>query len=366
LRAAADELELHTSLSPREQADFTSIVDAYGSFSTTVHERGVPVVFDYFTPLSPPAVSGLGTMAPAVYAPAARTVLWFGMVEAGQEVAVDAETLVVDPQGDSAEISLKGSKFGRLAIVANERETIRLGGRENLTDAAAQLRESTGADVVVAKCGARGALVAQEDGIDTVGSWPTNYVFPIGSGDVFAAAFAMAYGERQQTPMEAARYASRSAAHWCASPSEPALTESYEPGSELPFADRPTVYIAAPFFGLGQCWLVDLVRRALMELGAEPFSPLHDVGRGGPEVATADLDGLKRSASVLALLDDFDPGTLIEVGYAIHRNLPVVAYLDPRPTQHMVMIEGSGVDVATDLSSAVYRSIWRGMAAQAH
>jgi nucleoside 2-deoxyribosyltransferase len=103
------------------------------------------------------------------------------------------------------------------------------------------------------------------------------------------------------------------------------------------------------------------VRHALVELGAQPFSPLHDVGRGGPEVAIADLDGLDRSASVLALLDEFDPGTLIEVGYAIRRDVPVVAYLDPRPLQHMVMIEGSGVEVVDDLSSAVYRAIWRGM-----
>ncbi len=99
-----------------------------------------------------------------------------------------------------------------------------------------------------------------------------------------------------------------------------------------------------------------------MELGADPFSPYHDVGVGGLEVAAKDLAGLDTSNSVLALLDAFDTGTVFEVGYAVRNGTPVVAYLDPRKTDQLTMIEGAGVEVTDDLATSIYRAIWAGMA----
>jgi nucleoside 2-deoxyribosyltransferase len=363
LRQIVPDLEFHTCISARERPDLQAVVDVFGGFKTDVCDRDVPVVFDYFTPLSPPAVSARGAVAIGPRTMKGGTILRYGMLENRDELNVDADTLVVDPQGELSAVTSWG-KFRRLAVVANEREAAQVGGGTSVEDAARQLLNATRADVVVVKCGARGALVVSAADIQSVSVWPADYVFPIGSGDVFAAAFAYAYGEQQLDAVSAARYASRSTAHWCASRAEPALLPTYLGSEELPFGERPLVYIAGPFFGLAQVWLVDLVRHALGELGARPFSPLHDVGRGGSEVAKADLEALDRSDSVLALLDDLDPGTVFEVGYAMRRGTPVVAYLDPRPGQHMVMIEGSGVEVVDDLSSAVYRSIWRGMATE--
>lgn len=360
LRGLADSLELWTCASPSERLELDVVAGAYG-LAYTVAERSTLIGFAYFTPLSPPAISGLGARTDANFDAKADTVLRFGMLEAGLAVSISARTLVIDPQSESADLPLEASTYDRLAVVANERETLRLGGALEVEVAAANVQKQTNADAVVAKCGARGAVVATRGTVETVGSFPTERVWPIGSGDIFAAAFAWAYGERGDDALTAARFASRSAAHWCSSPAEPQLDQSYTAAEELPFAPRPVVYIAAPFFGLGQSWLVDLVRDALRELGAAPFSPFHDVGRGGPEVAIADLEGLDKSASVLALLDEFDPGTLFEVGYSIRKGTPVVAYLDPRPAEPLVMLEGSGVEVATDLASATYRAIWRGL-----
>ena len=40
------------------------------------------------------------------------------------------------------------------------------------------------------------------------------------------------------------------------------------------------VYLAGPFFSMGQRWLVDEARRCLGELGMDVFSPFHDIGPG--------------------------------------------------------------------------------------
>lgn len=353
----------HSACSAEERPTLESVLGGAGEIDLVALERAAPVVFDYFTPLSPPGINGLGTKAPGRFAASDRTALLFGMIEGIAAPDLSVETLVVDPQGSSGDAIPGGARFQRLGLVANEREVQQLAGSRGVEAAAGALRQRIGADAVVVKCGARGALVATSEGLSSIGCFQTDGVSPIGSGDIFAAAFAWAYGERGDPPVDAARFASRSVAHWCSREDEPSLLAAYDEAlPEVGFGPRPTVYIAAPFFGLGQSWLVDLVRSALAELGADPFSPFHDVGVGGPEIAVADLEALDRSMAVLALLDEFDPGTLFEVGYAIRQGIPVVGYLDPRPERHLVMLEGSGVDVVTDLSSAVYRSIWRAMA----
>jgi nucleoside 2-deoxyribosyltransferase len=121
------------------------------------------------------------------------------------------------------------------------------------------------------------------------------------------------------------------------------------------------VYLAAPFFTLSQQWLVELCKAACEELGAEVFSPLHDVGAGGPAVAALDLDGLASCSVVLALLDESDPGTWIEVGWARSRNKPVIGYCEPQAEEQTKMAKGLGVEVHADLSTALYRAIWAGM-----
>jgi len=51
--------------------------------------------------------------------------------------------------------------------------------------------------------------------------------------------------------------------------------------------------------------------------GLRVFSPYHDVGIGiGKDVAPKDIEALKRSRAVLAIIDGVDTGTIFEVGYA--------------------------------------------------
>ncbi len=66
------------------------------------------------------------------------------------------------------------------------------------------------------------------------------------------------------------------------------------------------VSLAGPFFTVAERWLVDACRSFLLQAGAEVFSPFHEIGVGGPEVAKQDLDGLRKADVVLALLDGWD------------------------------------------------------------
>ncbi len=123
------------------------------------------------------------------------------------------------------------------------------------------------------------------------------------------------------------------------------------------------VYLAAPFFSLSERWLVETSRAVLAGLGAAVFSPLHDVGVGGDEVAGPDLDGLRRADAVFALLDGWDPGTVYEVGWAHREDLPVVGFLNTPAHEGTKMLVGAGAELHDDLSSALYRAVW---AAQGH
>jgi hypothetical protein len=359
LRGVVPDLVLHTALSDREIPDFEAVSGAFG-IEAHAASRDSPITFNYFTPLSPPAIDGMDARMLAPIDATDDVVLRFGMLERDQQIDVSCATLIVDPQGETRALPSGDLRPERLAIVANEREIRRLGGTDDTSRAAGLLLKSSNAEAIVVKSGARGARVIRNDGEVLVGPLPTQRVHPIGSGDAFSAAFAWAFGVKGADAVEAARVASAYTSEFVSSVVELALADGPVPAL-AEFSEAPTVYLAGPFFGLGQEWLVDLVRHALVDLGAVPFSPLHDVGRGGPEVAQEDLDGLDRSAAILALVDDLDVGTIFEIGYAVRCGKPVVAYLDPQQSGNLTMLEGTGVEITDDLSTAVYRSVWRAM-----
>jgi nucleoside 2-deoxyribosyltransferase len=361
LRAVEPQTELITAISDEESDELSAVAGAFG-LRVAPQSRNGPITFSYFTPVSPPAIDGVGSRVLTPIKAGADTVLRFGLIEQVEKVSIDCQTLVVDPQGDNGPLPTEGARYDRLAVIANEREIRRLAGHQDLDDAARAVLSQFGADAVVVKCGAIGSMVFWKGGSERIGPRPTPHVRPIGSGDVFTAAFAHAYGQLGADPVSAARIASSFTAAFVGSRTEPAFQADNAPLA-VPFGKRNQIYLAGPFFGLGQEWLVDLVRTALRELGATAFSPVHDVGRGGPEVAKADLDAIDRSAAVLALLDGFDPGTVFEIGYAVRMGKPIAAYLDPGNLEQLTMFEGSGVEVMGDLSTAIYRSIWLGMAA---
>jgi hypothetical protein len=365
LRSVDSKVRLATAIDETFKEDAELICGAL-RLSAEFTGRSAPVGFYYFTPVSSPLVDGrLSRLAEPIVVEA-DAVLVFGMIEAGGEKRphASARALVLDPQQprDLVGLDLASYKWERLAIVANAAETRALGRSSDVVEAARRFLQEVGADVVVTKRGARGVLITAPSGQSEVGPVPTRLVWPIGSGDVFAAAFAWAWAEQNLDPVTAAHVASSAASAWVQSFSLDLPSEAFisREGEELQPSDAQ-VYLAAPFFNLGQRWLVELTRDALRGLGATVFSPLHDVGIGETEVARKDLEGLEASSSVLALLDEADPGTVFETGWATRHGLPIVCYSeDPDPEGRKMMV-GTGSELQVDLSTAIYRSVWAGM-----
>jgi hypothetical protein len=362
LRDCAQELVLDTAIDEQLAAEASTIATTL-ALDVRWRERSEPVSFHYWTPLSAPTVSG-----PSAKASGAKVddslALAFGMIES--ETRADVEGLVFDPQQprDLRPIEqLQSLKAARLAIVANAAETRAMAGERDLSVAAKMLRESTSADVVITKQAARGALVTTMQAQELVGPWPTSRVWPIGSGDVFAAGFAWAWLEASAEPVEAARAGSYAASRWCTRQSLDMSRADFEPSDGQLTPSDGRVYLAAPFFSLGQRWLVELVRDSLLNLGGRVFSPLHDVGRSDDSVARLDLQGLEQCTAVLALLDGADPGAMFEAGWAERAQLPTVVFSESPDSEELKMVRGSGAQVTSDLPSAVYQAIWSSMGA---
>lgn len=342
---------------------------ALGVTSEQTVRRTEAVGFSYFTPLSAPRVNGPKSSLERPLRADDDTVLMFGLVESG-EVQVRARTVVLDPQRprDLGPFERPaGTDGARLVVVANSAEVRQLGdAADGRTAAESLLRDAEG---VVTKRAAAGCTVSWTDGTggarhEDIGAHPTSRVWPIGSGDVFSAGLAHALDGGADL-VEAARVGSAAAAHWCSTqvPAVPlpllegdrsALPPPLPPG-------RPLVYLAGPFFSAGERWLVEELRTTLQSLGVDVFSPLHDVGTGGPEVAQADLQGLRDCDSVLALLDGADPGTVFEVGWAVRDKTPVVGYASVLDTEVSKMMSGTAVELHRDLATACYRAAWAGM-----
>lgn len=290
----------------------------------------------------------------------AENVLRFGMLEG--DARVTARRCVYDPQDQIAPAAFgaNGSRSGSLAIVANQTEIIAMTGAVSVDDAVRHLLRS--AEVVVVKSGPLGALVYSRDVSGHVPAYQTDFVWPVGSGDVFAAIFAARWAAHRDEPVAAADLASRAVAAYVdtmalPSPDAEALRSDRRP----PATSRPgRVYLASPFFSMGERWVVEEARRALLALGMEVFSPFHDVGPGpAAEVAPADLAAVDDCDLMFAVLDGLDSGTIFEVGYARRAGKPVYALAQTVPDEDLKMIEGSGCKVYSDFVTALHHVVWR-------
>lgn len=359
LRRVCEDLTLKSAVDSEFRSQAEAMATGLGVEVDWV-ERSEPVAFDYWTPLSAPTLRGPNAKAPTLRITGAAALV-FGMIEAASEVEV--ERLVFDPQQpkDLGRPDLSRMKADHLALVANAAETKSMTGETELTAAANQLLEITPAEVVVTKRAARGALVTTANGQEEVGLWPTAHVWPIGSGDVFAAGFAWAWAQEQMDPTEAARVGSHLASLWCGQQRWQHTPDDFDipPGEFVPQDGQ--VYLAGPFFTLSQRWLIELVRESLLDLGGSVFSPLHDVGHGSDEVAEKDLAGLESCTAMLALLDEVDAGVLFESGWACRSEIPVVVYTEHTEDDRLKMLRGSGAEICDDLSSAIYRTLWASM-----
>lgn len=318
--------------------------------------RSMPMGFDYETPIS--TARWNYPADPVALNAEAADVVAFGMVDA--DWSIIANRLVLDPQHGDLFALLDATKASQaVAVVLNGHEAARLTGMPPRS-AGTHLLER-GAAVVVIKQGALGGLVFHADFVEAYGPVPTETTRTIGSGDAFTAGFAHAWFENPDAPLAAAQFGAQvAAAHSVADVPQ----VSHGLLASLPAAlnycsDKiPKIYLAAPFFTTGERLLLETVRIALHDAGLEVFSPLHEVGAGGDEVAARDLQGLDGCDAVLALLDGADPGTVFETGWATNAGIPVVGFTAHPELHDWTMLRGTGAEISSDLTSAVHLAAW--------
>ena len=323
--------------------------------------------FVYVHGLDRPQIENATTGQPALTAKAAN-VLRFGMLEG--DAVVDGGNVVYDPQtaGSPAIFHANGSRADRLAVVLNENEARSMTGLygADIDALMVAVRDLNGAAVVVVKRGPLGAVVLDGAKCNLVPALHTKTVWKIGSGDIFCAHFALNWAVHGRDPVESAQVASRATASYCETGGFPnaTLLQSLD-ATPVVLSDQflkgrtPRVYLAAPFFTLAQLWLVEQTRMQLQNFGLQVFSPYHDVGLGPAEkVVEADLQALRDVDFVFAIADGLDAGTLIEIGYALARGMPVVVYCENESDEDLKMMAGSGCIICTDYVSAIYRALW--------
>lgn len=323
-----------------------------------------PIGFDYLHPLSTPVIRpGLSRISrQAAIHVTGDVVLRYGMLEG--DAVVDAETAIYDPQSafGAPRFSANGSRADRLAVVMNRNEAQSMTGLADPEAAAAALINTGEAQVVIVKLGGKGALIATPEGMDRVPYYRTERVWKLGSGDVFSATFAALWGSKAMASREAADLASRATAAYCATRAlpPPAIDELRKLPNEPVVPGTGSIYLAGPFFDIGQRWLIEEARGLLLSLGAQVFSPVHEVGPGPASVvAPEDIAGLEAADAVLAIANGLDPGTIFEIGYAVKLGIPVVVLAQNIKDEDLKMIEGSGCEVIDDFASALYRVIGR-------
>lgn len=355
-------VQLHCYARSDVEERLRSIAKAY-DFAVTALPVAQAVSFEYVHSLSVPIIRPPPTQItpnPTINV-AGDCVLRFGMMEGSARVT--ARHCVYDPQSaiDARPFAENGSTAEHLAIVGNRSEIAALGGEPDPMAAASKLLSGK-AEVIVIKSGSVGAIVVDHNGSTLVPPYRTDSVWKVGSGDVFAALFACYWGVHHRAPHEAAGIASRAVADYVESMALPApLPDALlQKGRPIAKSVHGRVYLASPFFTMGQRWLVDEARLVLKDMGLDVFSPVHDVGPGPASiVAPADLAALDTCDVVFAILDGNDPGTIFEVGYARSKNLPVYALAQTVSSEDLKMVEGSGCRVFDDFVTAIHHVAWR-------
>ncbi|MCQ4313906.1 PfkB family carbohydrate kinase [Pseudomonas stutzeri] len=359
--------ELHACIDSDTQIVVAARAAAEG-FTCKPKASQAGVTFEYIHGLATPDIRR-GAHASSQLQVTADKVLRFGMIDG--TAIVNAEYAVFDPQNAEGpeSFSANGSTAKHLALVLNRHEANLLLPSSNglpPEEIAAALATQENAEVVVIKMGPLGALVYDNGTISRVPAYRTERVWKIGSGDTFAAHFALGWMDNRLSAHEAASTASVATAFYCETQGFPdkILFAGFKPKALQP-SERycngyvPKVYLAGPFFTLAELWMVGQARRDLIDMGLDVFSPYHDVGLGTAEdVVEKDLEGVRDCDVLFAIGDGLDSGTIYEIGYARALNKPVVFYAENESDQDKKMMKGSDCRITDDYVSAVYQMVW--------
>lgn len=359
------EIKFHSCISEKDEPIALMKAKTY-EFESFLHKIEKTTQFHYYHPLSPPIIVDAKKEVFELPSLEEDNFLYYGMIEATTEIA--GKYVVYDPQNHKS-FKDTNSTAENLALILNKKESEILYGKKGveLKKVGKELLQSEKADVIVIKNGSQGALVFHENDVSSIPVFHTNKVWPIGSGDIFSAVFAWKWIIERKPPYESAYAASKFVAHFCETQQLPLPnTEdlNYEEIKDPPKNNK--VYLAGPFFTIGERFLINELRNALNEFGNTVFSPFHEVGvlydnytdSEAIEIAERDLAKIKNCNVVLAVISGNDPGTLYEIGYAKAISKKIVILAENVKKSDLTMLVGSDCIITNDLSTAVYKTSW--------
>lgn len=309
--------------------------------------------FCYYHPLSQsyyfPEVAGLQKIKIGKL----DKVLMYGLLEGDYEFF--AEKVVYDPQNGRL-FTASGSSAKDLAYVLNRKEAVELTDLDencSIEDLIYKLVELEGANVVIIKDSVFGAYLWDGDEVTHINFYKTERVWPIGSGDVYSAAFAYFWLIKEQDAKYSAQMASIFTASYCNSRVLPLFNEVGKFPVSFPRVKK--IYLAGPFFSMSDRWIVNEALHALCSFRQKVFSPFHSLGvSNDTEVAKKDLEEINSCDLVFAILNNLDAGTLFEIGFARSLNKEVIIYSETISERDLFMLIGSDCKVIGDFSTAIY------------
>lgn len=198
-------------------------------------------------------------------------------------------------------------------------------------------------------------------------------VHSVGVGDCFDVVFAVQRRAYDDKP--ALAYASFAAAEYASYFEDSAVKQSVSaalliapstiaemPGVTLPWEMRKdiNIYLAAPDFDYVDTTPLDAVAEALTYHNFSVRRPVREHGQARPDsppsekrrLAVADIDLLNRCDMLVAVLLYDDPGTFIEVGVALEKQIPVIVF-DPFNRATNLMLTELPVLVSSDLDRII-------------
>lgn len=291
-------------------------------------------------------------------------IVCFGMLDANFNI--DADKVVYDPQTSIAPtIYTKKNKAKELVYIVNSNEARTISKSQNINEIVKFFFESEKVTALIIKNGPEGAtLFKSEQTSIKISSYKTENVYKIGSGDIFTTVFAHYWFEGSLSLEECAKKASMATAIYCNEENyciNKSILDNFSfPNYESIDLSKKQVYIASPIFSLSDVILVDKIRTAFLDIGIQVFSPYHDIGYGDEKyIAEADLEGLNNSDIVFSVLDGLDSGTLVELGYAMAKNMEIIGYHRTESTDSLLMLECANISYFKDLTTAIYQTIWK-------
>jgi hypothetical protein len=348
--------ELYTYVSEEARADLAQTMSERG-IKTHTKPRPRPIQFYYKHPLTSPPdrdPEKMPTRRNTAWNIQGKTVLAFPLLETKLVVSADCAVFELSQRDDD----IARGTVKSLALIAAENELP--GSEVDFRDAAARLIAAHNAELMIVRKRAGGGVLFHGEVQRDIPAYAASGWFKIGAGNVFCAMFAHYWGERKMDPLPAADLASRSSAYYASERALPLVPEAQLPPMETfdPSA-KCKIFIASPCSSMAQQWLLDQAINSLDDFGVATVSA-YDL-LDGPPPDGGDLGAvLDDCDAVLVLAEGADIASVLAVGLARVRHLPIVVLAEETKERRLDLWQGTECEVARDFASAVYRAMVAG------